>query len=318
MMRLIKRDTVYNTLDKEHIPAATIKSGETVRIETQLQSGTWLNSLDDRWDPSKSRGPNLCTVVGVEGAEPGDTLAVEILNIIPEKLGYTGFAGWRTPLAGRILPEAKEWGTVTHTVEITETGVLWSPEITIPLKPMIGTIATAPAGNPQTNRYAYHNGGNMDVQEICAGTTLYLPVEVSGALLHVGDCHAVMGDGEINHGGAIECAAEVTLRPSVIKGYAAKEWLRAENKEYIMTIANETRIKDSFCGAVRELIRWMCEDYGFAAQEAYLLLGQVLEARCTMLHGDDAPFSPYVAKIRKEYLRAYRAFDWSGQEGQFA
>ena len=87
MMRLIKRDTVYNTLDKEHIPAATIKSGETVRIETQLQSGTWLNSLDDRWDPSKSKGPNLCTVVGVEGAEPGDTLAVEILNIIPENLG---------------------------------------------------------------------------------------------------------------------------------------------------------------------------------------------------------------------------------------
>ena len=201
---------------------------------------------------------------------------------------------------------------MTHTVEITKEGILWSPELTIPLKPMIGTIGTAPAGEAQTNKYAYRNGGNMDVQELCAGATLYLPVEVEGALLHVGDCHAIMGDGEIPHGGAIECAAEVTLRLSVRKGYAAKEWLRAENAEYLMTIANEDRIKDSFCGAVRELIRWMCEDYGFCAQEAYLLLGQVLEARCTTLHGDPGPFSPYVAKIAKRYLKPDKGFDWTG------
>ena len=92
-MQLVKRDQVYNTLDKAHAPAATVKSGETVRIQTQLQSGTWLNSIEDRWGPSKSKGPNLCTVVGVEGAMPGDTLVVEILDVVPEKLGYTGFAG---------------------------------------------------------------------------------------------------------------------------------------------------------------------------------------------------------------------------------
>ena len=313
-MQLITRDHVYNTMDKEHAPAGTVKSGDTVRIQTQLQSGSWLNSLEDRWGPSKSKGPNLCTVVRIEGAEPGDTLVVEILDIVPERLGYTGFAGWRTPLVGQILPEGKEWGTVTHTVEIDEDGIKWSPELTIPLQPMIGTIGTASAGEPQTNKYAYHNGGNMDVQELCAGATLYLPVEVEGALLHVGDCHAIMGDGEIPHGGAIECAAEVTLRLSVQKGYRAKEWLRAENDTYLMAIANEIKIKDSFCGAVRELIRWMCEDYGFTPQEAYLLLGQVLEARCTMLHGDEVPFSPYVAKINKKYLKPCKSFDWSGPE----
>ena len=311
-MQLITRDKVYNTMDRAHPPAGWVKSGETVRIQTQLQSGDWLNSAEDRWGPSKSRGPNLCTVVGVKGAEPGDTLVVEILDITPGRLGYTGFAGWRTPLVSRILPEAKEWGTVTHTVEITEQGVLWSPVLTLPLRPMIGTIGTAPAGEPQTNRYAYHNGGNMDVQELCAGATLYLPVEVRGALLHVGDCHAIMGDGEIPHGGAIECAAEVTLKLSVRKGYAAGEWLRAENAEYIMTIANEDRIKGSFCGAVRELIRWMCDGYGFSPQEAYLLLGQVLEARCTTLHGDEGPFSPYVAKIQKRFLKPDSHFDWNG------
>ena len=93
---------------------------------------------------------------------------------------------------------------------------------------------------------------------------------------------------------------------------AAGEWLRAENAEYIMTIANEDRIKDSFCGAVRELIRWMCDGYGFSPQEAYLLLGQVLEARCTTLHGDEGPFSPYVAKIQKRFLKPDSHFDWNG------
>lgn len=87
-----------------------IKSGDTVRIQTQLQSGTWLNSIEDRWGLSKSKGPNLCTVVGIEDAKPGDTLVAEILDIVPEKLGYTGFAGWRPPLVGQILPEGREWG----------------------------------------------------------------------------------------------------------------------------------------------------------------------------------------------------------------
>ena len=277
-----------------------------------MNGGDWLKTAADRWAPGKSKGPNLCTVVGVEGAKPGDTLVVEILEIVPERLGYTGFAGWRTPLPGRILPEAKEWDVVTHTVTIDEEGVRWSPQLTLPLKPMIGTIATAPAGESQTTQYAYPNGGNMDVQEVCPGTTLYLPVEVEGALLHVGDVHAIMGDGEIPHGGAIECASTVTLRLSLEEGYSAREWIRAETNDYLMTIANEIRIKDSFCGAVRELIRWMCADYGFTPQEAYLLLGQVLEARCTMLHGDDAPFSPYVAKIAKKYLKPDPAFDWRG------
>ena len=119
-----------------------------------------------------------------------------------------------------------------------------------------------------------------------------------------------MGDGEIPHGGAIECQALLTLRARLIKGYRARKWIRMENDEYIMTIANNIRIKDSFCEAAHELIDWMVDDYGFTAQEAYLLLGQVLEARCTMLHGDDEPFSPYVCKIRKEYLKPQKDSIW--------
>ena len=279
-MRLVTREKTYNTMDKNNAPAAVIQSGETVQIQTKQNNGDWLQSIDDRWDPSKSKnGPNLCTVVAVDGACPGDTLAVAITYSRP------------------VNSSDKE-------------GVNWSQALKLPLQPMIGTIGTAPAGEGVTNKYAYPTGGNMDVQEICPGTTIYLPVCVPGALLHVGDVHAIMGDGEISMGGGIECRATVTLRVTVQKGYAARQWLRAENAEYIMTIANEIRMKDSFCEATRELIHWMCDDYDFTPQEAYLLLGQVLEARCTMLHGDDGPFSPYICKIKKKYLKADPQAEW--------
>ena len=307
-MRIATKDHVYNCFSKEHPPALTVRDNETFLVETQLNGGSWLNSIEDLWDPSKSRGPNLCTVIAVEEALPGDTLAVDIIDIEPGKLGYTGFAGWRNPLSQLIYPNG--WDVVTKTVAIRDGWIQWSDELKLPVKPMIGTIATAPMEGSQTAQYAYENGGNMDVQEITTGTTIYLPIHVDGALLHVGDCHAIMGDGEIPHGGAIECQAMLTLRVRLIKGYKAQKWIRLENKEYLMTIANNSRIKDSFCESVRELMEWMMEDYGFTPQEAYLLLGQVLEARCTMLHGDDGPFSPYICKIRKEYLKAEKDSIW--------
>ena len=308
IMKTIDKTLVYNCLSKDNKPRDYVESGETFMVETELNGGTWLNSKDDLWDPSKSKGPNLCTVIGIKGAEVGDTLKVEILDIKPGKLGYTGFAGWRNELSQLIYPN--DWDVVTKTVEIHDDYIDWSDDLKLPIIPMIGTIGTAPKGEAETNKYASHNGGNMDVQEITIGTTIYLPVSVEDGLLHVGDCHAIMGDGEIPHGGAIECQATCTLKVTVLKGYKAKNWLRLEDKDYIMTIANNIKIKDSFVEACHELIDWMVEDYNFTPQEAYLLLGQVLEARCTMLHGDNEPFSPYICKINKKYLKADRNAIW--------
>lgn len=307
-MKTISRAQNYNCISKNNTPSGTVEDGETFIVETELCGGDWLNNKTDLWDPSKSKGPNRCTVVEIKDAKVGDTLVVDIIDVKPDKLGYTGFAGWRNELSRLIYPN--DWDVVTKTVEIHDDCIDWSPDLKLPIIPMIGTIATATSGEDQTTQYAYQNGGNMDVQEITNGTTLYLPINVDGALLHVGDCHAIMGDGEIPHGGAIECRAAVTLRVRLIKGYKANKWLRAENDEYIMTIANNIKIKESFTEACKELIDWMVEDYNFTPQEAYLLLGQVLEARCTMLHGDSAPFSPYICKIKKKYLKADKNAVW--------
>jgi len=311
-MKHATRNQVYNHFSPANKPALFVDPDEVFTADTQLNGGSWLNSKEDLWDPSKSRGPNLCTVIYVNGAMPGDTLAVDIIDVQPGKLGYTGFAGWRNKLSQLIYPN--DWDVVTKTVEIKENYVDWSDELKLPIRPMIGTIATAPAEGEQTTQFAYENGGNMDVQEVTNGATIYLPILVEGALLHVGDCHAIMGDGEIPHGGAIECQATLTLRTRIIKGYKSHKWIRMENKDYIMTIANNIRIKHSFTESCRELIYWMEEDYGFTPQEAYLLLGQVLEARCTVLHGDDEPFSPYLCKIRKEYLKAERNSKWKDSQ----
>lgn len=296
-MRVAKRDNVYNKHSPHNKPSLRVREGEIFKVETELNGGPWLKSLDDKWHPSKSKGPNLCTCIEVINAEPGDILAVEILGIEVDKIGYTGFAGWRLNLCQQILPN--DWDIVTKTVAIEDNYIQWDENIKLPIEPMIGTIGIAPADREISNAIAGHHGGNLDVQEVKKGSTIYLPIYVDGALLHIGDVHAIMGDGEINNGGGIECRSEVTLRVSTKSKPQTMEWIRMECSEYIMAIACEDDIKESFCAATRELILWMCEDYNFSKKQAYLLLGQVLEARCTVFVNETYS---YICKIPKKYL----------------
>ncbi len=300
-MRTIDRNIVYNTHDKHNIPSATVAEGEIFAVKTELNGGKWLQTPEDQWVPGKSKGPNLSVCIAVENAEPGDLLAVEILSLTPEGIGYTGFAGWRNLLSQKIWPN--DWDTVTKTVRIENNQILWSDQLRLPVIPMIGTLGVAPAGEPLSNYYAAKNGGNMDVQEVCVGTTVYFPVEVPGALLHVGDMHAIMGDGEINHGGGIECRGEAVLRCYVIKNKHHTGWLRMENEDYIMAVACLPDMQEAFHHAAREIIAWMCEDYGFCPEEAYLLLGQVLEGRCTLALGESEKPKSYLCKAAKKYLK---------------
>ena len=195
-MQLITRDTaIYNCQSKDNAPAAKVQPGEVFCVETQLCGGGWLKSYEDRWSPAITKGPNYCNVVEVEGAQPGQLLEVTILSVETEELGYTGFAGWRNDLSQMIIPN--DWDIVTKTVHIRDGFVEWSDNLKLPVIPMVGVVATAPEGESITNAIATRHGGNMDLQEVCPGTTITLPVEVAGALLHIGDVHAIMGDGEI-------------------------------------------------------------------------------------------------------------------------
>jgi acetamidase/formamidase len=266
-------------------------------VETELCSGPWLKDETDQFELAKIQGVNPAVVIAVAGARPGDCLAVEIMDIEPDRLGYTGFIYPANPLSRQIL--GYDLDRNTRTLVIEDGHILWSEDLRLPVKPMIGTLGTAPAAEELLNSKGGPHGGNMDVQELAAGCTVYLPVAVPEALLHVADVHALQGDGEINLAGGVECRAKVTLKASICQRFSGLSGVRLENSDYIMTVACERTVESSFHTAAREMVRWLAAEYGFLEKDAYLLMGQLLEARCTQFVN---PTSTYICKMPKRYL----------------
>lgn len=291
-MRIAGREVTYKTFSGENRPTTTVRPGEIFAVDTELCSGAWLRSVDDLWSREKSDGPNPCVCIGVEGAQPGDTLAVEILDIAPENLGYTAMCD--QDLVGAILGRSTEVNS--RTVRIEDGFVLWSDTLRLPVKPMVGTIGTAAPEGLRTS-YAGYFGGNMDIQEATVGTTLYLPVSFPLGLLHVGDTHAMQGDGEIDCAGGIECRSRVTLRVQIIKGGIGANCVWAETEHELMTVACLSTTDESFTTACGELIRFIRSRYEVSEEECYQLLGQVMSARCTQYVN---PTRTYVCKAPKQ------------------
>jgi acetamidase/formamidase len=177
--------------------------------------------------------------------------------------------------------------------------VIWDERIRIPVRPMIGVLGTAPALEAISTMDCGPHGGNLDVQELGPGATVYLPVAVDGALLFLGDCHAVQGDGELCGFGAIEIRSQVTIRIGIAPRPARMRWPRFEDEEHIGTVACARPLENAFRLAVEDLAGWLADDHGFTLPDALLLLGQVAEARCTQLVN---PHFTYVCKIAKRYL----------------
>ena len=296
-MQTLSGATTYNTHSRNNPPQFTVQQGEIFLANTELCTGNWLNSIHDTWAPDKSNASNPAVCVAVEGTRPGDMLAVEILEVVPDKIGYTGFANNPNNLASKIMQ--RDWGLNVKTVAICGQYVHWSDKLKLPVKPMVGTLGTAPAERDIGNTYAGPHGGNLDVQEVAAGSTVYLPVEVEGALLHIGDAHALQGDGEINGSGGIECRAQVTLRATVMPRPKNFRAVRIQNADYIMTVGCEADVNAAFHLACEQMLSWMVDDYGFSINEAYLLMGQVMESRNTQFVN---PTSSYVCKMPKKFL----------------
>jgi amidase len=297
---LLERGKVHHTLSPTHPPTAHVDPGERLLVETELNIGPHLEDLGDEFDISMAVAPVLKGATGpyyVRGADLEHVLVCDIedMELIPP--GFTALAPGLWPFAEQGPTPAG--GAAHRVVDVRDGHVIWDERTRIPIRPMVGVLGTAPALEAISTMDCGPHGGNLDVQEFAPGTRVLLPVAVEGALLYVGDCHAVQGDGELCGFGAIEIRSRVTIRVDLAPRPPSMIWPRFEEAEHIGVVACARPLEDAFRLAVRELASWLAEDFGYSLADAVLLLGQVAEARCTQMVN---PHFTYVCKISKRYL----------------
>lgn len=235
--------------------------------------------------------------IEVAGARAGDMLIVEILDMKLVGLGFTAL--W--PGIG-IFPDwirRKEFGRQTRVVEVKDGLVHWSDTLKLPVRPMIGVIGVAPVHGAVLTVDNGPHGGNLDIQEVTVGNSVMMRVNKDGAHLFLGDCHAIQGDGEVNGMGAIEIAADLTVRVSLKPAPERLTWPRIETPTHICTTGCARPLEDAMRTAFEEMVYWMEDEFGVPAPEAYMLLGQIAEARCTQMVN---PKYTYICKVPKTVL----------------
>ncbi len=231
--------------------------------------------------PQKLNGPHILTgPVAVRGAKRGQVLEVRIKAI---ELNYDWGYNTIRPLAGA-LPDDFEQARLIHIPLDRKrmTGRLpWGLEL--PLSPFFGIMATAPpaAWGPIASPPPRRNGGNMDNKELTAGTTLYLPIHVDGALFSVGDGHGVQGDGEVCIT-AIETGLVGTFELHV-RDDMALEWPMAETPTHVMTMAFDPDLDDAVVIALRDMIKLICGRTGISREDAYTLCSLAADLRVTQV-----------------------------------
>jgi amidase len=288
-------------------PVARLKPGDILETNTVDAFGNAIQKPGDTLSMVKGDNP-LTGPFYIEGAEPGDTLAVKMLDLqLDSNQGVgaigPGFGALNetnyTPMLHPPLPEKIWFYPIDHASNTATFKALDSNfSVKIPLHPFFGCIGVAPAsGEARSSLVPAEFGGNMDSPEVSVGNTIYFPVNVSGALLYMGDGHAAMGDGEVA-GSAIEVPLRARLQVNVIKGQKIN-WPRFENDESIMTVGAYRPLDDCLRIAFTELIGWIHQDYGLSELDAYELLSKVAKIHLNEMVD---PNYVVVASIEKKYL----------------
>ncbi|HET7292522.1 MAG TPA: acetamidase/formamidase family protein [Vicinamibacteria bacterium] len=281
-------------------PILTVKPGDVVESESLW--GEWYERAGGKW-------PGEVGPIAVEGAEPGDTLVVEILKVRPNRdtavSTQGGSFGALVPDEGTaMLNEAFPRGRYVWRLDRQAmTGTLDLPgsatkSITVPLRPMLGRVAVAPEGDEAFGGlWPGPFGGNMDTSDVRDGTTVYLPVNHAGALFYFGDGHALQGDGEVC-GSGLETSMDVAFRLGLLKKKTIA-WPRLEDADHIMVAGSARPLSDALRIAFVELVQWLAADYGFSRADAYQVVSQLAVVRVANMVD---PLYTVVAKFPKRHL----------------
>jgi amidase len=304
-VEIVPRDYSY-VFNPYREPIATVKPGERVTIHTDDAFESRITTTEDLPSDALSTAKFLNPQTGpiyVEGAEPGDTLAVRIEAIEPTRefavsvlIPY--FGGLTSTNLTRTLQEPLPervwiWNLVDGGTKLVNEKL----GVELPWSPFLGTLAVAPDLEAISALAPGPFGGNMDVPDVKPGNTVYLPVWNYGALFYTGDCHARQGQGELC-GVAMEITSKVTVVFEVIKDKAI-EWPRIESDEAIMVVGSARPMEDAARIANTELVLWLEHEYGYDRWDAYQLLTQA--GGLYVGNMVDTTYS-LVASIDKEHL----------------
>jgi len=291
-------------------PVRKVKPGDVLELWTEDAFGGKVRGVDDLVSKviefpfvNPQTGPFF-----VEGAEPGDTLAIHFVSIEPSR---DWASSCTVPLFGALTSTHQ-----TATLQEPLPEVVWIYEVDaakrtvtyrarageyaveLPLDPMHGTVGVAPASfEARSSLVPDAHGGNMDTPEMRVGTTCYLGVNVEGALFSIGDGHCRQGEGE-TCGVAVEAAMDTVIAIDLVKGRATP-WPRLENDSHVMSAGSARPLEDAFRIAHVDMVTWLSEEYGFETLDAYRFLTQVSESPVANVCD---PNYTFVTKVAKRYL----------------
>jgi amidase len=291
-LKRLSRDRHTTVLDRSIPPAITLQSGDEILVETyDAFMGVWG---EGQWPEQlgAATGP-----IAVEGAMPGDALRVDLLSITPVELAPGRGAVHQTSGKLGFLP--KEFDRHYPVVMAIRDGHLVHPKgIRIPLEPSLGFIGTTDVVPRKASSDSGAYGGDIDMKELAAGSTVWLPVLVPGALLCLGDVHAALGDGAVG-GTAAEAAGEVAIRVSLEKASRIKR-PRVLTRTHFVTVCYGEDVGEAMRQAVRDMIDFLAVEKGMDPYDAYGLLSLAGDVR---INRTFRPISPVKMMLSRDALR---------------
>jgi amidase len=270
----VTRDEIIWAFGPDLEPVLEVEPGSVVRLETNDCFTGQIASEDDLVTEIDFERVNSATgPVAVKGAEPGDSLVVELLEVRPSGQGFATLI----PGFGQLIDQVHS--PVTKVFRVEGDTVYMNDRVSFPLRPMVGVVGVATDGETVANGWAGRHGGNLDDHLHGPGTTLYFPVRQPGGMFAVGDMHASMGDGEIC-GTGVEIAGEVVARFDLLKGKQAT-WPVTELPD--RWVAHATAETDAdFIEALQrvseEAARLLVDEWGFTMEEAFVFLSVACDA----------------------------------------